>query len=159
MLNALLVDMRLDNLEDFSDVCTHKLRGACSEIDVADLQEILRKYTSTEDMFTQHYLHGRKENIKLLVDIGKVVDAVDTNPDKAHEMAHEMMEKLGEWEPLYVRCLVQVYKAWYKKCDQAWSDNDPVMQRVQVDEFGLSIKPAEEIQQPTEPLAEVKVEV
>jgi hypothetical protein len=33
------------------------------------------------------------------------------------------------------------------------------MQRVQVDEFGLSIKPAEEMQQPTEPLAEVKVEV
>jgi hypothetical protein len=93
MLNALLVDMKLDNLEDFSDVCTHKLRGACSEIDVADLQEILRKYTSTEDMFTQHYLHGRKENIKLLVDIGKVVDAVDTNPDKAHEMAHAVTEQ------------------------------------------------------------------
>jgi hypothetical protein len=60
-------------------------------------------------------LHGHKENIKLLVDIGKVVDVVDTNPDKAHEM----MEKLGEWDPLYVRCLVQAYKAWYVKSDLA----------------------------------------
>jgi len=64
-------------------------------------------------------------------------------------MAHEMMEKLGDWEPLYVRCLVQVFKAWYVKSDlvkthpldevkveaEALSD----VQVVQTDEFGLII--------------------
>jgi hypothetical protein len=149
MLNALLVDMKLDNLNDFSNVGTDTIRGACSDIDVAELQQILTKYTSAEDMFTQNYLHGRKENIKLLVDIGKVIDALHTNPDKAHDMAHEMMEKLGDWEPLYVRCLVQVFKAWYVKSDlvkthpldevkveaEALSD----VQVVQTDEFGLII--------------------
>jgi hypothetical protein len=152
MLNALLVDMKLDNLNDFSNVGTDTIRGACSDIDVAELQQILTKYTSTEDMFTQNYLHGRKENIKLLVDIGKVIDALHTNPDKAHDMAHEMMEKLGDWEPLYVRCLVQVFKAWYIKSDlvkthpldevkveaEALSD----VQVVQTDEFGLIIAQA-----------------
>jgi hypothetical protein len=100
-------------------------------------------------MFTQNYLHGRKENIKLLVDIGKVVDAFDTHPDRAHDMAHEMMEKLGDWEPLYVRCLVQAYKAWYIKSDllkthpldevkvEAETPSDAKV--VQVDEFGLAI--------------------
>jgi len=149
MLNALLVDMKLDTLNDFSNVETQAIKGACSDIDVAELQEILRKYTSTEDMFTQNYLHGRKENIKLLVDIGKVVDAFDTHPDRAHDMAHEMMQKLGDWEPLYVRCLVQAYKAWYIKSDllkthpldevkvEAETPSDAKV--VQVDEFGLAI--------------------
>jgi hypothetical protein len=38
------------------------------------LQDILTKYIAAEDMFTQQYLHGKNENIKLLVDIGKAVD-------------------------------------------------------------------------------------
>jgi hypothetical protein len=64
-------------------------------------------------------------------------------------MAHEMMDKLGDWEPLYVRCLVQVYKAWYIKSDlvkthpldevkveaEALSD----VKVLQIDEFGLII--------------------
>ena len=145
MLNALLVDMKLDSLDDFSNVGTDTIRGASSEIDVAKLQEILRKYTSTEDMFTQNYLHGRKENIKLLVDMGKAVEAADTSPDKAHEM----LLRLSERDPLYVRCLVQVYKDWYNKSfikthplDEVKVEAEAVSDAkvVLTDEFGLEIK-------------------
>ncbi len=70
MLHALLVDMKLDKFADYRHVETSKIECACSEIEVAQLQDILTKYIAAEDMFTQQYLHGKNENIKLLVDIG-----------------------------------------------------------------------------------------
>jgi hypothetical protein len=57
MLHALLVDMTLDKLADYGHVETSKIECECSEIDVAQLQDILRKYTAAEDMFTQQHLH------------------------------------------------------------------------------------------------------
>ena len=69
------------------------IERACPEIEVAQLQDILRKHTSTEDMFTQQYVHGNNENIKLLVDIGKTVD----NPDAASDM----YKKLINMEPSF----------------------------------------------------------
>ena len=107
MLHALLVDMKLNNLSDYGQLPASTFEGACSEMEVAQLHDILIKYTSAEDMFTQQYLHGKKENIKLLVDLGKAVETP--------EAAFAMYEKLKEREPIYVRCLVEVFKAWHKK--------------------------------------------
>jgi hypothetical protein len=59
-------------------------------------------------MFTQRYLHGRNENIKTIVDIGK---AVDDTP----EQAEHMMNRLLSRETLYFRCLVEAYREWHKK--------------------------------------------
>ena len=53
MLHALLVDMKLNKLADYRHVETSKIECACSEIEVAQLQDILTK---------------------LLVDIGMAVD-------------------------------------------------------------------------------------
>jgi len=83
------------------------LDEACSEIEAAQLQEILRKYTADENTFTGLYLHGRSENIKILVDIGKAVETP--------EAAAEMYQQLQEREPLYFRLLMEVFKSWCKK--------------------------------------------
>jgi hypothetical protein len=58
-------------------------------------------------MFTQKYLHGTNQNIKLMVDMGKAVDAPET--------ADDVLNTLRDKEPLYYRCLVEVFKAWVKK--------------------------------------------
>jgi len=110
MLHDLLVDMKLDKFTYYRHLETTAIESACDEIEVAQLQDILRKYTTAEDMFTQQYLHGTNQNIKLLVDMGKAVD----NP----ETAGEVYNKLKEREPLYFCCLVEVFKAWVKKTEK-----------------------------------------
>jgi hypothetical protein len=84
-----------------------KIESACAEIDVAQLQDILKKYTAAEDMFTQPYLHGTTQNIKLLVDMGKAAETP--------EAAHDMLNSICEREPLYFRCLVEAFKTLCRK--------------------------------------------
>ena len=126
MLHALLVDMKLDNLSDYGKLSASTIEDACSDMEVAQLQDILIKYTSAEDMFTQQYLHGRNENIKLLVDIGKAVETP--------EAAFAMYEKLKEREPIYVRCLVEVFKTWHRKTAHTSSPEEilPEVQHVSI---------------------------
>jgi hypothetical protein len=100
--------MKLD-LPDFGEVSTGELERVCSELEVAQLEAILRKYIGTEDMFTQQYLYGVKENVQLLVDIGKAVETREAGA------AADMYAHLKEREPLFVRSLVSVFKAWYAK--------------------------------------------
>ena len=101
MLHDLLVDIKLDKLTCYPNVETTAIESACAEIEVAQLQEILKKYTAAE------YLHGTDENIKVMVDMGKAVDAPET--------ADDVLNTLRDKEPLYYRCLVEVFKAWVKK--------------------------------------------
>jgi hypothetical protein len=101
MLHDLLVDIKLDKLTCYPNVETTAIESACAEIEVAQLQEILKKYTSAE------YLHGTDENIKVMIDIGKAVDAPET--------ADDVLNTLRDKEPLYYRCIVEVFKAWVKK--------------------------------------------
>ena len=123
MLHPLLVDIKLDKLENYRYLETSEIESACSEIEVAQLEEILRKYTSADDMFTGSYLHGTNQNIKIMVDMGKAVDARETVAD--------VVDKLRAKEPLYFRLLVAVFKAWLKKTEQ------PLTQvKVKTDEFG-----------------------
>ena len=107
MLHDLLVDIKLDKFTCYRNLETTAIESACAELEDAQLQDILRKYTAAEDMFTEQYLHGTNQNIKLLVDMGKAVDAPET--------AADVYNKIRDKEPLYYRCLVEVYKAWYKK--------------------------------------------
>jgi hypothetical protein len=109
MLHDLLVDIKLDKFTCYRNLETTVIESACAEIEVAQLEDILRKYTSADDMFTQQYLHGTNQNIKLLVDMGKAVDAPET--------AGDVLNKLRDKEPLYYRCLVEVFKAWCKKTE------------------------------------------
>ena len=109
MLHDLLVDIKLDKCTCYRHLETTAIESACAEIEVAQLQEILKKYTSADAMFTDSYLHGTDQNIKLLVDMGKAVDAPET--------ASDMFNKLREREPLYFRCLVEVFRAWVKKTE------------------------------------------
>jgi hypothetical protein len=101
MLHDLLVDIKLDKLTCYPNVETTAIESACAEIEVAQLQEILKKYTAAE------YLHDTDENIKVMVDMGKAVDAPET--------ADDVLNTLRDKEPLYYRCLVEVFKAWVKK--------------------------------------------
>jgi len=133
MLSSLLVDIKLDHLPHFANVETSTIQSACAEIEADKLKQILKKYTAVDDMFTQQYLYGKNENIKLLVDIGKAVDVSDE--------AEHMYNKLAVREPLYVRCLVEAFRTWHTKTKQTVAV--PVV--VKVDEFG-------------QPLAEVKIE-
>ena len=125
MLSHLLADLKLDNIGNFGIVETATSESACSDLDVEQLKRILKVYTNADDMFTQRYLHGRNENIKLLVDIGKSVDA-------SREEAEIMYTTLVTRETLYFRCLVEAYKAWYNK-------TKPPLAVVYVDEFGQPI--------------------
>ena len=110
MLHPLLVDMKLDKCTSYRLLETSQIESACAELEVAQLAEILKTYTAAEDMFTMPYLHGTNQNIKLLVDMGRAVDAPET--------AEDVYTKLVEKEPLYYRCLVEVFKAWVKKTEQ-----------------------------------------
>ena len=116
MLDNLLVDIKLDKVACYRHLETAAIESACAEIEVAQLQEILKKYTSAEDTFTQQYLHGTNENIKLLVDMGKAVDAPET--------ASDMFDKLRDREPLYFRCLVEVFRAWVNKTEHTPSPSE-----------------------------------
>jgi len=98
MLHDLLVDIKLDKFGYYRHLETTAIESACSEIEVGQLKDILRKYTNVEDMFTQQYLHGTNQNIKLLVDMGKAVD----NP----AMAGDVYNKLRDKEPLYRRYII-----------------------------------------------------
>ena len=111
MLHDLLVDIKLDQFTFYRTLDATAIKSACAEIEVAQLQEILKKYTAAEDMFTQQYLHGTNQNIKLLVDMGKAVD----NPETAADVYNQLRDR----EPLYYRCLVEVFKAWVKKTEKA----------------------------------------
>ena len=126
MLHELLRDMKIDNVHNYRHLETTAIESACAEIEVAQLQDILRKYTSTEEMFTQQYLHGKNENIKLLVDIGKAVDAPET--------AAGLYNKLRDREPLYFRLLVEVFIAWVKKTEKTPSPEEilPQVQDVSI---------------------------
>ena len=142
MISYLLKDIKLDNIGNFGIVETATIESACSDLDVEQLKRILKVYTNADDMFTQRYLHGRNENIKLLVDIGKSVDA-------SREEAEIMYTTLVTRETLYFRCLVEAYKAWYKKTRpppqvEAMPDAAPT-------EVPLEPEPL------SEPLSEVKV--
>ena len=110
MLHDLLVDIKLDKFTCYRNLETTAIEAACAEVEAEKLQEILRKYSSAEDMFTQQYLHGTNQNIKLMVDMGKAVDAPET--------ADDVLNTLRDKEPLYFRCLVEVFKAWCKKTEK-----------------------------------------
>jgi hypothetical protein len=110
MLHDLLVDIKLDKCTCYRHLETTAIESACGEIEVAQLEEILRKYTAADDMFTGTYLHGTNQNIKLMVDMGKAVDAPAT--------AAAVYDKLRAKEPLYFRVLVEVFKAWLKKTER-----------------------------------------
>ena len=125
MLHDLLVDIKLDKFTCYRNLETTAIESACAEIEVAQLAEILKKYTAADDMFTQQYLHGTNQNIKLMVDMGKAVDAPETSED--------VYTKLVEKEPLYYRCLVEVFKAWYRKTQKTVSPPEiPVVQDVSI---------------------------
>jgi hypothetical protein len=108
MISHLLRSIKLEHLNNFALVETATIESACSELDVERLKEILKLYTSSEDMFTTKYLHGRNENIKLLVDMGKSVD-------QSRDEADVMYGTVTTRETLYVRVLVEVFRAWYRK--------------------------------------------
>ena len=110
MLQDLLVDIKLDKFTYYRNLETTAIEAACAEIEVAKLQEILRTYSAAADMFPQQYLHGTSQNIKLMVDMGKAVDDPET--------AEDVFNKLRDKEPLYYRCLVEVFKAWCKKTEK-----------------------------------------
>ena len=137
MLHDLLVDMKLDQLPNYQYLPASKIESACAEIDVAQLQDILKKYTAAEDMFTQPYLHGTTQNIKLLVDMGKSVD-------QSRDEADVMYGTITTRETLYVRCLVEVFRAWYHKTQpltevKVESQARSEVQVVKTDEFGLDV--------------------
>jgi len=116
-LHGLMAALNLHELPDYASVPNAQIQLACSELEAAQLNDILTKYIGTEDMFTQQYLHGVEENIKLLEHIGKAVETPDA--------AADMYEHLKEREPLFVRTLVAVFKAWYEKTAQAPADPPP----------------------------------
>ena len=98
-------DMQMDP-PDFGNVDTGDLERACCQFDEAKLAGILRKYIGTEDMYTQQYMYGVPDNVQLLEDIGRAVETPAAAP--------EVLETLRQKQPLFVRCLVVVFKAWYK---------------------------------------------
>ena len=110
MLHDLLVDTKLDKLKHYRYVEASIMESACAELEVAQLQEILKKYSSADAMFTCQYLHGTNQNIKLMVDMGKTVDAPET--------IAEVYDKLREKEPLFFRLFVEVFKAYLRKTER-----------------------------------------
>jgi hypothetical protein len=107
MISHLLKAIKLDHLNNFALVETATIESACSELDAERLKDILKLFTSSEDMFTGKY-YGRNENIKLLVDMGKSVD-------QSRDEADVMYGTVTTRETLYVRVLVEVFRAWYRK--------------------------------------------
>jgi hypothetical protein len=110
MLHDLLVDIQLDKFCCYRNLETTAIESACAKIEVEKLKEILKKYTSADDMFTGKYLHDTNQNINIMVDMGKTVDAPETVDD--------VLEKLRDKEPLYYRCLVEVFKALVRKTEK-----------------------------------------
>jgi hypothetical protein len=55
-------DMKLDKFTCYRNLETTTIESACGEIEVAQLTEILKKYTAADDMFTGTYLHGTRRN-------------------------------------------------------------------------------------------------
>ena len=143
MISHLLKNLKLDNLNNFGLIETTTIESACADLDAEELKRILKLYTSTEDMFTTKYLHGRNENIKLLVDMGKSVD-------QSRDEADVMYGTITTRDTLYFRCLVEVFRAWYKK-------TKPTLAAVKVDEFGQPVTEVPVESKPDEPLTEVKV--
>ena len=119
MLHALTTELKLDNLPNYSKVHTSQIKDACAALDTTQLLSIIKKYTTADDMFTQKYLFGRNENIKLLVDIGRAVES----PEKSAYM-YDMLEQS---DPLYVRCVVEVFRAYHDRTalTAAAPDNSP----------------------------------
>ena len=120
MLHALTTELRLDNLQNYSKVHTSQIKDACAELETPQLLSIIKKYTTADDMFTQKYLFGRNENIKLLVDLGR---AVETPENTAY-----MYDMLEQTDPLYVRCVVEVFRAYHDRSADttaAAPDNSP----------------------------------
>ena len=113
MLHDLLVDIKLDKFTCYRKLETTAMEAACAEMEVEQLKEILRKYTTADAMFTASYLHGTNQNIKVMVDMGKAVDA----PETADDVLYRLMDK----EPVYYRCLVEVFKAWCRKTQKTVS--------------------------------------
>ena len=116
MLHDLLVDMKLDKLPNYQYLEASKIESACSEMEAAQLRDILKKYTAAEDMFTQPSLHGTAQNIKLLLDLGKAAETP--------EAAHDMLNSICEREPLYFRCLVEAFKTLCRKTAPAPSPSE-----------------------------------
>ena len=141
MISHLLRDLKLDNINNFALIETATIESACSELDAERLKHIIKLYTGSEEMFTTKYLHGRNENIKLLVDIGKSVD-------QSRDEADVMYGTLATRETLFFRCLVEAYRAWYKK-------TKPPLSEVPVEsQLASAEKETENIEQA---LTEVKV--
>ena len=113
MLHDLLVDIKLDKCTCYRKLETTAMEAACAEMEVEQLKEILRKYTAADAMFTASYLHGTNQNIKVMVDMGKAVDAPET--------ANDVLYRLKDTEPVYYRCLVEVFKAWCRKTQKTVS--------------------------------------
>ena len=95
-------------------------------LELLQLHDILKKYTAAEDMFICQYLHGTNQNMKLMVDMGKAVDAPET--------ATDVYDKLRDKEPLYFRLLVEVFKSWVKKTEQTPTPSEilPEVQEVSI---------------------------
>ena len=129
-LHGLMAALNLHKLTDYASVPNAQIQLACSELEAAQLNDILTKYIGTEDMFTQQYLHGVEENIKLLEHIGEAVETPAA--------AADMYEHLKEREPLFVRTLVAVFKAWYEKTAQASADTPPKTE----EEVQVTIEPS-----------------
>lgn len=110
MLHDLLVDIKLDKLENYRCLQTSTIESACAELEVAQLQQILKKYSSDEAMFTCPLYHGTNQNIKLMVDMGKAVDAPETIP--------EVYDRLRAKEPLFYRLFVEVFMAYLRKTER-----------------------------------------
>jgi hypothetical protein len=123
MIHDLLVDIKLDKCPSYRLLETTAIESACAELEVAQLADILRKYTAADDMFTGTYLHGTNQNLKLMVDMGKAVDAPET--------AEDVYNKLRDKEPTFYRCLVEVFKAWCRKT-QNTSEILPEVQNVSI---------------------------
>ena len=109
-------DMEM-NPPNFGNVSTGELERASDQFDEVQLQGILRKYIGTEDMYSAQYLYGVNENIKLLEDIGRAVETPET--------AEALVESMRTKEPLFVRCLVVVFKAWQHKYALAQAQAEP----------------------------------
>jgi len=137
MISHLLKDIKLDHLGNFALVETATIEAACSDLDVEQLKRILKVYTNADDMYTQRYLHGRNENIKTLVDIGKSVE-------QTRDEADVMYGTLTTRETLYFRVLVEAFRAWYRKTQpltevKVESDAVSEVQVVKTDESGLCL--------------------
>jgi hypothetical protein len=52
MLHELLIDLKLDKFTCYRKLETTAMESACAEMEVEQLKEILKKYTTVDVMFT-----------------------------------------------------------------------------------------------------------